>query len=209
MIHTFYGLRVDGMRWISYLLGLRGMLLLVLAVNFIGTVYGYYWYVPQLADTPFRFLIFVPDSPTATFFFLFVLLAFLMGRNAPLFEALALVTLVKYGLWAVGMNVFVLVKMGQMPWEGYMLIVSHFAMAVQGVLYSPYFRFRLRHLAVVAVWTLHNDVIDYLFGMMPRYSMLNDYMQEIGYATFWLSIFSLGLAYYLVISKRRVKLDLH
>ncbi|MEG9463704.1 MAG: DUF1405 domain-containing protein, partial [Bacillus amyloliquefaciens] len=32
------------MRWISYLLGLRGMLLLVLAVNFIGTVYGYYWY---------------------------------------------------------------------------------------------------------------------------------------------------------------------
>lgn len=56
------------MRWISYLLGLRGMLLLVLAVNFIGTVYGYYWYVPQLADTPFRFLIFVPDSPTATFF---------------------------------------------------------------------------------------------------------------------------------------------
>ncbi|WP_146737859.1 DUF1405 domain-containing protein, partial [Bacillus tropicus] len=90
------------MRWISYLLGLRGMLLLVLAVNFIGTVYGYYWYVPQLADTPFRFLIFVPDSPTATFFFLFVLLAFLMKRNAPLFEALALVTLVKYGLWAVG-----------------------------------------------------------------------------------------------------------
>ncbi|MBL3614027.1 DUF1405 domain-containing protein, partial [Bacillus sp. RHFS18] len=59
------------------------------------------------------------------------------------------------------------------------------------------------------VWTLHNDVIDYLFGMMPRYSMLNDYMQVIGYATFWLSIFSLGLAYYLVISKRRVKLDLH
>ena len=57
--------------------------------------------------------------------------------------------------------------------------------------------------------TLHNDVIDYLFGMMPRYSMLNDYMQEIGYATFWLSIFSLGLAYYLVISKRRIKLDLH
>ena len=45
--------------------------------------------------------------------------------------------------------------------------------------------------------------------MMPRYSMLNDYMQEIGYATFWLSIFSLSLAYYLVISKRRIKLDLH
>ncbi|MCP6681279.1 DUF1405 domain-containing protein [Bacillus nakamurai] len=197
------------MRWISYILGQRGMLRLVLAVNFIGTVYGYYWYMPQLMDTPARFLIFVPDSPTATFFFLFVLLAFLMKRNAPLFEALALVTLVKYGLWAVGMNVFVLIEMGQVSWEGYMLIASHFAMAVQGVLYSPYFRFRLWHLAAAAVWTLHNDAIDYLFGMMPRYSMLSAYTHEIGYATFWLSIFSLGLAYFLVIFKKRMKLDLH
>lgn len=136
---------------------------------------------------------FVPDSPTATFFFLFVLLAFIMKRNAPLFEALALVTLVKYGLWAVAMNFLVLAVEGNLPWEGYMLIASHFAMAVQGVLYSPYFRFSFWHLAIAAVWTLHNDVIDYLFDMMPQYSMLSDYMTDIGYGTFWLSIFQLGL----------------
>lgn len=169
------------------------MLILVLAINFLGTVYGYYWYLPQLLETPARFLIFVPDSPTATFFFLFVLLAFIMKRNAPLFEALALVTLVKYGLWAVAMNFLVLAVEGNLPWEGYMLIASHFAMAVQGVLYSPYFRFSFWHLAIAAVWTLHNDVIDYLFDMMPQYSMLSDYMTDIGYGTFWLSIFQLGL----------------
>ncbi len=73
-----------------------------------------------------------------------------------------------------------------------MLIVSHFAMAVQGVLYSPYFRFSFWHLAIVAVWTPHNDVIDYLFEMMPKYSMLSDYMTDIGYGTFWLSIFQSG-----------------
>ncbi|ARW07254.1 DUF1405 domain-containing protein [Bacillus atrophaeus] len=196
------------MKWFQFLLGQRPMLLLVLAVNFLGTVYGYYWYLPQLLETPARFLVFVPDSPTATFFFLFVLLSFLMKRNAKLFEALALVTLVKYGLWAVGMNLLVLFVTGELPWQGYMLIGSHFAMAVQGALYSPYFRFRLWHLVLAAIWTLHNDVIDYLFGMMPQYSMLSDYMTYIGYATFWLSLFSIALAYYLVVSKKQMKLDL-
>ncbi|MCY8104338.1 DUF1405 domain-containing protein [Bacillus mojavensis] len=196
------------MKWFQYVLGQRTMLILVLAINFLGTVYGYYWYLPQLLETPARFLIFVPDSPTATFFFLFVLLAFLMKRNAPLFEALALVTLVKYGLWAVVMNILVLAVTGDLPWEGYMLIASHFAMAVQGVLYSPYFRFSLWHLVIAAVWTLHNDVVDYLFGMMPQYSMLSEYMTDIGYGTFWLSIFSIGLAFYLVISKKQTKLQL-
>ncbi|QPZ43683.1 DUF1405 domain-containing protein [Bacillus halotolerans] len=196
------------MKWFQYVLGQRTMLILVLAINFLGTVYGYYWYLPQLLETPARFLIFVPDSPTATFFFWFVLLAFLMKRNAPLFEALALVTLVKYGLWAVAMNLLVLAVTGDLPWEGYMLIASHFAMAVQGVLYSPYFRFSLWHLVIAAVWTLHNDVIDYLFGMMPQYSMLSEYMTDIGYGTFWLSIFSIGLAFYLVISKKQTKLQL-
>ncbi|MCC2928728.1 MULTISPECIES: lipoprotein heptaprenylglyceryl N-acetyltransferase LhaT [Bacillus] len=196
------------MKWFQYVLGQRTMLILVLAINFLGTVYGYYWYLPQLLETPARFLVFVPDSPTATFFFLFVLLAFLMKRNAPLFEALALVTLVKYGLWAVVMNILVLAVTGDLPWEGYMLIASHFAMAVQGVLYSPYFRFSLWHLVIAAVWTLHNDVIDYLFGMMPQYSMLSEYMTDIGYGTFWLSIFSIGLAFYLVISKKQTKLQL-
>ncbi|MCY8909351.1 DUF1405 domain-containing protein [Bacillus atrophaeus] len=196
------------MKWFQFLLGQRPMLLLVLAVNFLGTVYGYYWYLPQLLETPARFLVFVPDSPTATFFFLFVLVSFLMKRNAKLFEALALVTLVKYGLWAVGMNLLVLFVTGELPWQGYMLIGSHFAMAVQGVLYSPYFRFRLWHLVLAAIWTLHNDVIDYLFGMMPQYSMLSDYMTYIGYATFWLSLFSIALAYYLVVSKKQMKLDL-
>ncbi|WP_430742131.1 DUF1405 domain-containing protein [Bacillus atrophaeus] len=196
------------MKWFQFLLGQRPMLLLVLAVNFLGTVYGYYWYLPQLLETPARFFVFVPDSPTATFFFLFVLLSFLMKRNAKLFEALALVTLVKYGLWAVGMNLLVLFVTGELPWQGYMLIGSHFAMAVQGALYSPYFRFRLWHLVLAAIWTLHNDVIDYLFGMMPQYSMLSDYMTYIGYATFWLSLFSIALAYYLVVSKKQMKLDL-
>ncbi|WP_299095706.1 DUF1405 domain-containing protein [uncultured Metabacillus sp.] len=196
------------MKMIQHILGQKSILSIMFLINFLGTVYGYYWYRFQLADTPAQFYIFVPDSPTASLFFVIVLLGFLLRTNFPLIEALAIVTLFKYGIWAVIMNILVLISNGSLPWEGYMLIASHFGMAVQGLLYSPYYRFKTWHIIVVAVWTLHNDVIDYVFGMMPRYSDLMDYMTQIGYFTFWLSIISLFIAYFLVIKKDSYKLSL-
>lgn len=197
------------MKWIYSLLGNRSVLSLLLIINFWGTVYGYYWYRYQLVDTPAKFLAFVPDSPTASLFFVFVLIAFILGKNWPLMEALAIVTLVKYGIWAVVMNALVLIISGELDGVSLMLMLSHGAMAVQGVLYAPFYRFKLWHLVVTGIWTLHNDVIDYVFFMMPRYHMLNEYMPQIGYFTFWLSIFSLGIAYYLVIRKNRFTLSIN
>jgi len=193
---------------IHYLLGNKPMLLLVFVINFFGTLYGYFWYKDQLAVTPPQFLLFVPDSPTASLFFTIVIVAFLFRKNLPTIEALAIVTLFKYGIWAVIMNLLVLMINGHLVWQGYMLIASHFAMAVQGILYAPYYRFKLKHLLIAAVWTLHNDVIDYVFGMMPRYGTLNDYMSQIGYFTFWLSMISLLIAYIFVIHKKSTKLSI-
>lgn len=185
----------------------RNILLLLLIVNILGTLYGYYWYGWQLADTPTKFLLFVPDSPTASLFFVFVLIAFLLRINWGLIETLAIVTLFKYGIWAVVMNILVLVETGELDWVGYMLIGSHFAMAVQGILYAPFYRIKLWHIIVTAIWTLHNDVIDYVFMMLPRYPVLDLYTAQIGYFTFWLSILSIGLAYYFGIRKNRLKLS--
>lgn len=185
------------------MLAVRPMLRLLLYINIFGTAYGYYWYKYQLADTPAVFLPFVPDSPTATLFFVFVLIAFLLRKNWGLMEALALMTLVKYGLWAVVMNLLTLITVGSLPWQSYMLIVSHLAMAVQGVLFAPYYRIKAWHIAAAAVWTLHNDIIDYVFGMMPRYSDLYLYMDEIGYFTFWLSIGSIFVCWLIGFRKGR------
>lgn len=184
------------------------MIVLLLIVNIFGTAYGYVWYGTQLAETPPIFLPFVPDSPTASLFFVFVLIAFILGRNWPLFEALAIVTLVKYGIWAVVMNFLVFIVMGEVDKIGLMLMASHGAMAVQGVLYAPFYRFKAWHLMVAAIWTLHNDVIDYVFFMLPQYHMLNDYIPQIGYFTFWLSIFSIAIAYYFVVRKDRFTLSI-
>lgn len=191
------------MAWLYAILAARPVVWLLLFVNAAGTVYGYYWYRYQLAETPPVFLPFVPDSPTASLFFVLVLAAWLLGRSSPLFVALALVTLVKYGIWAVVMNVLVWRVTGTLDWAGWMLVVSHGAMAVEGALYASFYRFRSVHLALAAVWTLHNDVIDYVFGMMPRYHMLERYADQIGYFTFWLSMASIAAAYWLGIRVRR------
>ncbi|CAG9622637.1 DUF1405 domain-containing protein [Sutcliffiella rhizosphaerae] len=194
--------------WFIHLLKHPTMLWLVLVINILGTIYGYIWYGYQLAETPAIFIAFVPDSPTASLFFCFVLLGFIFRRNYRIFEALAIVTLVKYGIWAVVMNILTFLETGYLPIEGYMLIVSHGAMAVQGILYSPYYRFEKWHLVVAGIWTLHNDIIDYVFGMMPRYGSLMQYMPEIGYFTFWLSIFSIAIAYYFSLRQNRYELSI-
>jgi uncharacterized membrane protein YpjA len=196
------------MSWIYYALKSKPILILLLLINIVGTIYGYYWYGWQLAETPTKFLIFVPDSPTASLFFCFVLFGFLLKRNLPLFESLALLTLFKYGIWAVVMNLMTLKVTGYLPWEGYMLIASHFAMAFQGLLYSPFYRIKTWHLVVAAVWTLHNDVIDYVFFMFPSYRNLDEFIPQIGYFTFWLSILSIFLVYYFGLRRTRVKLEL-
>lgn len=178
--------------WLMY----RPFLLLLFIVNLLGTIYGYIWYGWQLKITEPKFLIFVPDSPTASLFFTVVLGLWLIGKRSSLFEALAFITLIKYGLWAVVMNLLTLWQAGEIGWMGWMLVGSHFAMALQAVLYIDHYRFGWWAVALTAVWTLHNDVIDYVFGQMPIYSSLGDYSAQIGYFTFWLSIGCIAFAGY-------------
>ncbi|MGP7816050.1 DUF1405 domain-containing protein [Niallia sp. 01092] len=196
------------MRSLYYILSNRSFLMLMLVINVLGTAYGYYWYRFQLQETPTVFLAFVPDSPTASLFFVIVLFAFLLKKNWPLFEALAAITLFKYGIWAVVMNLLVFYQTGIVDKAGLMLIFSHGAMALQGLLYAPFYRIKVKHLIIAAIWTLHNDIIDYVFFMMPSYKVLDQYMAQIGYFTFWLSIASIAIIYYVTQKKDRLNWNL-
>ncbi|MDX8046133.1 DUF1405 domain-containing protein [Gracilibacillus sp. S3-1-1] len=170
-------------------------------VNFLGTIYGYVWYGGQLSQTPMQFLLFVPDSPTASLFFTIFLYFNLRGKQVPLIEALAFTSLVKYGVWAVVMNLLTLYINGDLSWQGYMLIASHGAMAIQAFLYAPLYQIKLKHLAIAAVWLLHNEIIDYVYGMMPIYGSLTDYQDHIGYFTFWLSVMTIFTVYMVSVKK--------
>jgi len=180
---------------------------LLFFINLGGTIFGYYWYKGQLSATDPIYYLFVPDSPTASLFFTIALLGWLLNKNWRIVEALALITLVKYGLWAVVMNLLTLAETGDIGWQGWMLVGSHFAMAVQAILYIPKYAFTYVHVFIAAVWTLHNDVIDYVFEQMPTYSVLLNFMNEIGYFTFWLSIACIALAYYCAKRLERSRAD--
>ncbi|WP_257351775.1 DUF1405 domain-containing protein [Pseudalkalibacillus decolorationis] len=180
---------------------------MLLIINIFGTIYGYYWYASQLVQTPWYFLPFVPDSPTASLFFIFVLIALLMGKSWPLMESLAAVSLLKYGLWAVVMNLAGGYVSGSLTWVNYMLILSHLGMAIEGLLYTPYYTIKRWHIYVAAIWVFHNEIIDYVYGMMPIYSVLDKYTVQIAYFTFWLSVWSVAIVYLLTI--REGKRELH
>ncbi|MCF6408219.1 DUF1405 domain-containing protein [Pseudalkalibacillus salsuginis] len=188
----------------------RSVLWMLLIINILGTIYGYIWYADQLKTTPWYFLPFVPDSPTASLFFVLVLIAFLLGRNWPLLEALAAITLFKYGIWAVAMNLVGGYVSGSLTWVNFMLIFSHLGMAIEGLLYTPFYRIKRWHIYSAAVWVIHNEMIDYLFDMEPTYSVLDMYTIQIGYYTFWLSILSIIIVYQLTIrssSTSRLKIE--
>ena len=54
-----------------------------------------------------------------------------------------------------------------------------FCDGLQAILYIPFYRFTWVHILIAAIWTLHNDVIDYVFDQMPIYRSLNEYADQL------------------------------
>lgn len=187
----------------------RLVLMTLFTINLLGTIYGYIWYEPQLRDTPLLYWPFVPDSPTASLFFTIVLGLWLFKKRSPLIETLAFITLVKYGVWAVVMNVLFLMKLGPEADSftmlmAVMLMMSHGAMAVQAFLYAPFMRWTMSSFVLTLVWVIHNDVIDYVLRQWPRYPSLAEHIMWIGYGSFWLTGICFFVGYHLIL---RTSLD--
>lgn len=176
----------------------RIFLVFLLISNFLGTVYGYIWYGGQLSITPWYFFPFVPDSPTATLFLCILIVLILFNKHSGLIDALAFTTLIKYGVWAVIMNIWNFIDMGFISLVGLMLITSHLAMAIQAFLFLPHMKIKFWHFCVTAIWLFHNDVIDYVYMQYPKYGNLHPYASEIGYLAFWLTVIVLMLLWKLV-----------
>lgn len=194
------------MYWVWFIdwLGQKRTIWLLFIINLIGTIYGYMWYMPQLVQTDWWLWPFVPDSPTASLFFTITLLSFLVGKRWPLIEAFGAVTLFKYGIWAVVMIVATSFAGGSLHWTSYMLIASHLGMAFQAILFSKYFRFHLKHLLIVAIWTITNDLMDYSLGIFPwLYSGLHPYLSYIFGFTISLSFISIVMVYLLVARRNK------
>lgn len=205
---------------------LSGWLLQTLIIGVgLGTIYGYYWYWAQLIYTTRNIspwlLPYVPDSPTASLFFTMAILFLEWDRRRGTLpqltnreqsigfvrgfvEAFALVTMFKYGIWAVVMIYWAYVLGEPYVWEHGMLTASHLAMAFAACVYGRFFRFRFLHLAWVALWTLSNDLIDYRLSVFPWLSQhLHPYLDQIERFTFTMSVISIALAASYILMRSR------
>ncbi|MNO40513.1 hypothetical protein D3C76_306630 [compost metagenome] len=179
---------------------------LLFIVNLLGTVYGYIWYGNQLEFTaenyPAWLLPFVPDSPTASLFFTLALLLLLYPPKGfkgtlirELIEALAVVTSVKYGIWAVSIIFAGGYQGDTVSWKDWMLVVSHTGMAVEALIYARFFAFR-RMLPLALFWTFANDIVDYSEGVFPWLpGVLEDNVTEVQYFTISLTFLSTAAAW--------------
>ncbi|GAX91644.1 DUF1405 domain-containing protein [Effusibacillus lacus] len=143
------------------------ILMTLIWVNGLGTLYGYYWYKDQLLTTPPIFLPLVPDSPTSSLFFTLFLILLWYNKRNPYIEAFGALLSVKYGFWAVGIIFFFGYLYGEIHWSSWMLVVSHFGMAIEAFLFLRFYTFKGKHLLAAGSWILFNDWVDYTFDVHP------------------------------------------
>lgn len=171
----------------------RSILICLCICNLAGTIYGYIWYGDQLTATQPYFLIFVPDSPTASLFLTLSIVLLIFNRQSSILEALAFVTLVKYGTWAVIMNIILFIVQQDVTLNGLMLLFSHGIMALEAFYFYPRFKITNLGLAVAAIWVLLNDYIDYIHLQFPYYEFIANHVVAIGIVTLGLSLIALYL----------------
>ncbi len=143
-------------------------------INILGTIFGFWYYKFQLASTPLAKLVFVPDCPIYTLLFACFLVLHLMGKKSAVLAVVTFIGLIKYGFWTVlvislyceyyvASNLFLYV----------LLFFLHIGMLAQAYIIPQISGFPGRALIIALIWFLANDVMDYFFGTAPY---LPDYM---------------------------------
>ncbi|WP_328800123.1 DUF1405 domain-containing protein [Paenibacillus sp. LX16] len=205
--------------WSRSFLTSRPFLWLLFWSNLVGTVYGYIWYGGQLEYTlnyhPMWQIVFVPDSPTASLFFT-ISIAFLLYFPRlkslkvirQIIEALAVVTSVKYGIWASAIIFWGVAQGGHMIWQDWMLVASHTAMAVEALLFVRFFTCKWIALCLAALWTLLNDTMDYTFGIYPYLpKTLTDDVPQVCAFTYMLTLVGIIAAWLAMFARNRMGVE--
>jgi len=147
-------------RWLEDL-GLR-LAWPIVAVNLVGTAFGFWYYRFQFAYEPLVAWPVVPDSPMATLFIALSLGAWKLGQSREWLNALAFYGCIKLGLWTP--FVLLVFKSGFSDLHPAMynfLFWSHLAMVVEAFIIHRYAGFTVSGVAVAVIWFGFNDLVDY------------------------------------------------
>jgi uncharacterized membrane protein YpjA len=148
----------------------------VVAVNLVGTAFGFWYYRFQFAAEPLAMWPLVPDSPVATLFIALSLALWKLDRSSEIVNALAFFGCWKLGLWTP----FVLVVFA----DGFLattpppmyafLLGSHLMMVVEAFVIHRYSDFPVGAVAVAVAWYGLNDLVDYFVPVVgtPHHTLL-------------------------------------
>jgi uncharacterized membrane protein YpjA len=189
------------MKDLSYLKDLlmdRRTLYLVIVTNILGTLFGFYYYLPQISENNPLFWIFIMDSPLSTLFIATSLLLHIKNRQKKFLDYLAFIGNFKYGIWTV----FVLFHYFEsfLAMRGTLLFsflaVSHLLMFFQAFLVLDYLEFDYRYLAAAASFFLVNDILDYGLGIHSTLPEVNGFTDPAGVAAVSLTALSVSSLLY-------------
>jgi len=136
-------------------------------LNLIGSIYGFYWYRNQLAETHGILKLFVPDSPTASMLFTLGLFMTLIKKPKPFLMLMACGWLIKYGLWAVIINTHFYLIGGNYTFTNFHLTLSHLGMAAEGLIFLNDVEYDKHHLFFLISLMILSDILDYKLGIHP------------------------------------------
>lgn len=145
----------------------RWCIKIIMGVTAAGTLYGFYWYRWQLAETPVWLSPFVPDCPLASFYFLVICMFRLRAVRLHTLEQLAVFSAIKYGIWTVGVLLAQYIRGGALTANQLMLLISHIGLLGLGLVYWPQLNWSSRGITAAVLWHAANDAMDYGVGVHP------------------------------------------
>lgn len=137
--------------------------LAIIAIGLVSSVIGFiYWYGPALALYPLWQWVFVPDCPLFALLFTLSLGLILLGRRAPLYDALVTFGLIKYGIWTVFIwVVFWINTQGNFTAESVVMTIAHLGMILEGILLLSFLKMNWPMVIASAAWFGLSDWMDY------------------------------------------------
>jgi len=158
----------------------------VVAINLLGTAFGFWYYRYQLAATPTVMWPLIPDSPTATLLIAAAFAAWASGHRSEYLSVLAFFGNFIFGVWTpwvllVGWDASI--AQAGLPLHAF-LFISHLGMVVQAMVLHRIATFRLRAIVVATAVYSSNLLVDYflpivgptdpsgLFPIRPHYTWL-------------------------------------
>lgn len=200
--------------FVDYYIEQKWFIITLIILNLFGSIYGFTLYKEQLLDNSLKFLIFIPDSPLASILFTIYLVLFLFNKKVVLIEALAAISLFKYGIWTIMIviwggwateaSVIKLITLETISGKDAVLIFTHILMVLQAIIFYRKYSFGFWSIFFTGVWLFLNDLFDYTMDIHPSLPASISYLDyEVGKYTFYLSGFSLLLFYFLSILRRK------